>query len=821
MGTVERKPAVTLTNPANPSTPPTSTTTDSPSSSSFALDRFARPRMLIAIALVWLGLIRCVAMQEPFPYWAMDPLVVWSPPAGLTPFTSGMLDLLILVLASLAFVIESLSGRRLMPWTIVLALIGSLPALWHGAGAGDASDGAWLEHTRIGLGWASAAIAGVATLHLAREPRIRTSVIAICLGLVGMLLAKGMVQYWIEHAQSVQQFKENKASLLAAQGWLAGSEQARMFERRLLQREATGWFGLSNVYASLMAATTGAMIPLAWLALRSMHSRPLNSKRADAAQPVSDRVSGFHAAGLVLGAVAGVIGVGLAGSKSGYALVALGLAIASVITLASRAIGALPRLARRGLRLAGLATPLAVVALVALNGLLGNPLHQLSLLFRWFYLQGATRVFGEHAWWGTGPAGFKDSWMLAKPSASPENIESPHSIAMDWLACLGVSGTAWLVLAIWMGLRLGRVLAPNPRPASTENFQPTPSLAEIDADRYLERLQALCIAACTLVGGLAELTILLPESIALHVLGLLAWIWIAKSIARVLASHASQHTLAMPAMAIAGVLVLTHSQIEMTMVRPGAMHWAWLLLAAISAPGLATTTQFTQGARPRNSPRLAASLALAGIPGAIAVILAITFLRPVQRWEQSLGLAARALQPPASLAKVGPDWAPDAPAFAKAVEHLQHAAEAAPGHLPTLESLARLSFASLYAGLNTQTMPAIADAASAEGVRRSPMSALAWNQRALVLAQLGELRRDTGLKLQAKEALLRAATFDPHGWKFQATLATLCASLGLPDEAQSWAKRAMQASDRLTLDPEAQMPGDQRKVLDRLTQGSQ
>ncbi len=770
------------------------------------------------MALVWLGLVRCVAMQEPFPYWAMDPLVVWSPPAGFTPFTSAMLDLLMLVLASLAFVIESLSGRRLMPWTIVLAVIGSLPALWHGWGASDAGEGAWLENTRIGLGWASAVIAGVTILHLAREPRIRASVIATCLGLVGMLVAKGALQYWIEHPQSVRQFQENKASLLEAQGWFAGSEQARMFERRLLQREATGWFGLSNVYASLMAASAGALIPLAWRAVRSCRSRSHDTAFAGPDEMASPRLSGFHASGLALGAAAALLGVVLAGSKSGYALGALGLAIAGVVALAMRTKGNLARPASRTLRLAGSASPIAVLVVITINGVLGNPLHQLSLLFRWFYLQGATRVFGEHAWWGTGPGAFKDAWMLAKPPASPENIESPHSIALDWLACLGISGIAWLFLIVWMGLRVGRVLVPNALPESTNQRPPSTSPAEINADRYLDRLQSLCIAACTLVAGLAELTILLPESVALRILGLLAWIWIAKGIARVLTTRAQTSALAMPA--IAGVLVLTHAQMEMTMVRPGAMHWAWLLLAAISASALTPPTQSVRASRPHNSPRLAASLMLSGAPAVIAVILAITFLRPVQRWEQSLGLAARSLQPPATLATVGPDWAPDASAFVKAVEHLERAAEAAPGHLPTLESLARVAFNSLYAGHNSQTMPAIAEAASVEGVRLNPTSALAWNQRALVLAQLGELRRDTGLKLQAKEALLRAASFDPHGWKFQATLATLCASLGLPDEARSWANRAMQASDRLTLDPQAQMPTDQRRALERLAQGS-
>src|SRR5690606_11618084 len=104
------------------------------------------------------------------------------------------------------------------------------------------------------------------------------------------------------------------------------------------------------------------------------------------------------------------------------------------------------RLGRLGGWVAIAAVGSALVA-VAARGVAGEKIGELSLLFRWFYLQGSARIIAEHPWLGVGPAGFRDAYLLAKPALSPEEVTSPHSVVFDWMSTLGVlAGGAWAVL---------------------------------------------------------------------------------------------------------------------------------------------------------------------------------------------------------------------------------------------------------------------------------------------------------------------------------------------------------------------------------------
>ena len=100
----------------------------------------------------------------------------------------------------------------------------------------------------------------------------------------------------------------------------------------------------------------------------------------------------------------------------------------------------------------------ALLAVIA-RGLVGERIGELSLLFRWFYMQGATHIFADHWLLGVGPADFKDAYMIAKPATSPEDVSSPHSILLDWVATLGLGGLAWCVLFLVWSSAAGRALA--------------------------------------------------------------------------------------------------------------------------------------------------------------------------------------------------------------------------------------------------------------------------------------------------------------------------------------------------------------------------
>ncbi|HQR39835.1 MAG TPA: hypothetical protein PLF26_15715, partial [Blastocatellia bacterium] len=78
------------------------------------------------------------------------------------------------------------------------------------------------------------------------------------ISVAAVLAFRGIEQVFIEHPGTVENFKRNRDAILAAQGWPPDSAMARGYERRLMQAEATGWFGLSNVYASFAAASSVA-----------------------------------------------------------------------------------------------------------------------------------------------------------------------------------------------------------------------------------------------------------------------------------------------------------------------------------------------------------------------------------------------------------------------------------------------------------------------------------------------------------------------------------------------------------------------------------
>ena len=106
---------------------------------------------------------------------------------------------------------------------------------------------------------------------------------------------------------------------------------------------------------------------------------------------------------------------------------------------------------------------------VAARGLIGESLGERSILFRWFYMRGATGIIADEPVLGVGPAGFQPAYAMHKPAISPEDVTSPHSIFFDYIATLGVFGVALGVLAILAIWRIGTGLGSgsNPQAAPT------------------------------------------------------------------------------------------------------------------------------------------------------------------------------------------------------------------------------------------------------------------------------------------------------------------------------------------------------------------
>ena len=198
---------------------------------------------------------RCMVTIAEHRVLDVDPMLDPDTIAGLSIAGSLGLDVILLVASAAGMFAVHASGRRVRGWWWLLLLIPIPAAIVHGL---DNSSQLWRLST-----WVAAMAATVTAAHLAAEATIRRLMLGILLAGGGSLAARGLIQVWHEHAATVAMFERDKQAILADHGWTAGSASAQIFERRLRQPEPLGWFGLSNVYASVMGATLVMLIGLA------------------------------------------------------------------------------------------------------------------------------------------------------------------------------------------------------------------------------------------------------------------------------------------------------------------------------------------------------------------------------------------------------------------------------------------------------------------------------------------------------------------------------------------------------------------------------
>jgi hypothetical protein len=530
--------------------------------------------------LTWAGLamiitpalLHAAVGYDPFPDWSADPTVVFAPKTTLGP--AEVLSLNLVVLIGVGFL--AVSGAARASWMSTLAaLAGGLVAVMHNATP---------EAVAIGGTWASAMLALVALHAASRDSQVRTAIAASLLGCCFLLVGKGAYQVLVEHPRTLESFRAGKAQFLAAQGWSEGSIMAKAFERRLVQSEASGWFGLSNVYATVCAGMLAAFTALSVAGIRK-------------------RIGARALAPLIAAAAASGAGVLLAGGKGGVAAAALGVVLA--ISASLRKPEAFWRRRSFGPALALGCVLGALVAIVA-RGVIGERISELSLLFRWFYMQGAARIFVQHPLTGVGPGGFKDAYILYKPPISPEEVTSPHSVFLDYTSTLGVAGILWSALVLARIAGAGRTLATDPTSSGVITPDARPIVRFVGVTSALAMLGAVYI----------ERPVTTPEALGIRVIGVLLATTLAGAIATAPAGGLAIGT------AACVIAMFAHGQIEVSPVWIGSAPILLALLGAASAPA---GTQ-TPG---RASPLLAIAALVVLIPLGIAA-------RSVWSWQSDL-----------------------------------------------------------------------------------------------------------------------------------------------------------------------------------------
>ena len=391
----------------------------------------ARTSFVLALAtslLMCLVGIRCLVIATFDPAFDVDPLMDLQRWFGFGPGDSSLLSVLSLICSSVVLFEARLSGRGIDRPLLLLASLPIVPILLHGSLA--AADMA------RGLDWFSAAIAAVAIAHAVRAPGLRALVLSTLLAILALVCMRGLVQIYFEHPFTIKFFESSSEDVLAAFGWAPDSEQARLYIRRLLQPEATGWFGLANIVSGLLAF--GFVLTLSSV----VRVRGLSG--------------GLRAFLLVV--VCGAFGwvLLLNGSKGAWGALVIGLTITCLsVFVPKRADG--PRFTRMGwLAFFGVVVPAAVIFLR--GAVLGESSigGEKSLLFRWQYALGAMRVFMSEPYLGVGPDGLQSALLALKNPFNPEDPVSAHNVVLDWFATLGIFAGGWLIMLGLLVTRVGR-----------------------------------------------------------------------------------------------------------------------------------------------------------------------------------------------------------------------------------------------------------------------------------------------------------------------------------------------------------------------------
>ncbi len=796
--------------------------------------------------IVTVVLARLVLPSEALPYWDADPSVLFSPSSALGPAHSLGLDVLTWLGAAIG--LGGTLGRgpkfrssaRTWVWTLAIALagLGVAGVCWHGL----IDQGGDLDDLRVGSGWASAIVGGLVTLRLARDERLARVTLGLLIGAVGLLAIKGAAQLLVEHPTTLAMYRETRELFLQSQGWSQDSSAARAFERRLCQPEATGWFALSNVYASVAAAAAVALCGITAATWGTL--------------------TGMPRAALCFGSATALAAVAMSMSKGGAVATALGL----LIVLALLKVRAVPS-ARSVLTpsvggVIGMLAVFGALSAVVLRGKIGERFGELSLLFRWFYMQGAVRIFSQHQLVGVGPSGFKDGYLIAKPPISPEEVTSPHSVLFDWAATLGWAGLAWGVL--WVGLvfaagaqltswnALGR--ASDGRPAG-----------EFGTARWGTRQEArvivLIVMLLTVVGAWFDSPSATTDSAVVRVVGAVSWMGLSAAICAALRLAVARSMVAAGAIALAA-----HAQIEVTPIWTGTASWVLMLFAAVAAPGLGGSARRGAAAADGGSDvapwaeRRLGTVAIVMVLVAGCTGLAWFGLGPAWNWQRKVVGAAEAVKPLADFrqrfaalggGRAGADDSPTALArdlsrevgrtigdseasirraiaelnsasLLRALEKLSEAAGDVSTHPGTLRAASKLAIQLASArhelGRDAEARE-LADRAEEFAFRATSGK----HERSASWSWLGTLRSARATMLdersaadRAIEAWLTASTFDPYGLSTAVRLTEAYQRRGDGESAATWARRALELDANTRLDPLKGLGADQRASLARL-----
>lgn len=754
----------------------------------------------------WVGLCvvlagafgRAACPAEPFPWWESDPFLFAPPIVGLTPTWALVLNAVIVLGA--AVVLACVRGGIGRAGAVLLSL-GMGVVCWHALFD--------METVSAGSDLAAGMAALVAVWAGSSLPGARRVVLGVALGFGVLLGAVGAQQMYVEHPRTLEAFERTRGAFFEARGWDPGGPEAAMYEERLSHAEPTGWFGLTNVLATFAGASAVGLMALA----------------------LGGGVSRLARLVFLAGAVAAAWTLMTTVSKGAIGAAALGALVVGVVwswkpVWVGRAV---------------LAAAVCVVLAVALRGVVGDRIGELSLLFRSQYMRGTLSVWAEHPLVGVGPGQFQDAYTRLKPSHAPEEVTSPHSVVFDWVGLLGVGGMAWAgVLAAGFGRRADEA----------------DELAEAPGTRVLGRMSLGVVGAAVVLSALVGRAAVAPEAATAFLFGAAGWALVAGLVCGL------KGPLRGAALG-AGCVALLHGQLDLSPVwTVSAPAWGVLVGLGVGAVGvgpaggaggwgrwvgvgaLGVTVAVLGAAVPRVAaweggldraaawPRMIAAARMdlevaegrnermAGAGGAGVAAVA----------ERVGGWLGRRVPPDPRRVREGLE-AVAMGTQETAAEALRDALAARPTHTGTRSALGRVLVTMAMRDLGREDGAAMARGEAAwreavalgeEGVVVRPGDPGAWSWLGAVLEQGATLEPGrAGVWLgRAAEAWEEGDRLTPHAPGSAARIAEVLDRAGRAGEAAEWAARAIARDDGLETYPRRRLSQGRRERMESIAGGA-
>lgn len=746
----------------------------------------ARPTALVAAllaicaaAVVAIAIFQAVTPITYVTAWDVDPRSESgkAPVTELTPEGYAVLCAVSVGVAAVSLLIHHYAGGRVHRTSFVFVALGSIAAMWH-------MFGHIADLSRCG-GWIAAMSLGLAAFHLGSHLVSRRIIIAATLALIVPFFLQAVWYVAVTHPQTVRDYMKKREVNLRERGWAPDSAMAQLFERRMRDNQVTGAYAMSNVHGSIAAAMTAAAFGVAagtWRRQRKV------------------------AIGSALLCIGGATVVLLTKSKGAAAACALACAwVIFVGWWTSR---------RETSRWWMFAAPLLVsvaIAAVPLRMLAPPPTAERgerSLYVRWQYWTAATRMSGAimplsptAALVGVGPERFHEDYTLYKDPRNPEEVTSAHAAFVDWPVMLGLGGVAWCaVTMLWLA---GAMRVPRDE-ALSANALPSPPSIE-SSEPYTRRgviLAHLLALVIFVPQQIIQLPMMLPETALLWLVGVEIFAVIVYLLLS--ADLRSPRVLAIAAGA-AGIVVLVHSQIEMTLFNTASAAFALVLLGVAGgtpAPAIARQMPPSRAAGVWN---LSAVFAVAGL----FVVIAIGYAGRMLLHESHTRRAAEALRD--KYTTVSPS------------DELDAALSIIPNDPSLVRSRAERDFEAgnlaLYARDRDGARRAFANAeivlerSRARGVWDHRLRRAAAQLNELLATTFGETERfETAIAFRRELAQLNPASLNDH-----LSLADVLWSTNRRDEAKAVYRKCLELSDLASMDRAKQLSDNDRvRVEQRL-----